>query len=363
MELIVQFFSGFLKGITTEFIGKVIGLGIGSILAYSLVKHAKAIWGWLIRPFQSVEKVKRALSAVDSESGLWIAIPVDKAPNKAPNCEVILVANLKGGVGKTTVSANLAAASAKNRKANTLCIDFDYQGSLTSMALPDFNNALVGEPDSIAGKMISVGCLGQTLTSLSKAHSREPRLQIIPADYPLAQVENRSMIHWLLGNNPYDLRTQLATKFQDNPFDRIIIDAPPRLTTSCVQGLFACTHIIIPTVLDRLSTEAVGRFVEQIYEFRRNGLCPFLQKISILGTMVNLAGKVDESEYEFLTLAMRKYPDLVEIVPFKLSVPDIAALGRSAGHEIAYLVESNNESARRIREIFDKLGNHLWTVK
>lgn len=47
---------------------------------------------------------------------------------------IIMVANLKGGVGKTTLTANLAAFFSERGK-RVLLIDCDYQGSLSNMLL------------------------------------------------------------------------------------------------------------------------------------------------------------------------------------------------------------------------------------
>src|SRR5204862_249242 len=49
---------------------------------------------------------------------------------------VVAVLNFKGGVGKTTLTANLAATFAGHGE-RVLMIDLDYQGSLTSLVLPN----------------------------------------------------------------------------------------------------------------------------------------------------------------------------------------------------------------------------------
>ena len=47
------------------------------------------------------------------------------------NCKVIAVANQKGGVGKTTTTANIAIGLARNGQ-EVLAVDFDPQGDLTA---------------------------------------------------------------------------------------------------------------------------------------------------------------------------------------------------------------------------------------
>src|SRR5438067_10514914 len=57
-------------------------------------------------------------------------------PPSCSNARVIAVANLKGGVGKTTTVLNLAGFAGRMGK-RVLAVDIDPQGSLTRVALPD----------------------------------------------------------------------------------------------------------------------------------------------------------------------------------------------------------------------------------
>lgn len=359
MEFVAPYIASIFKGLTAEVLSKVIVYGVGSGIAFWLVAKMKRLRQWVSAPFLGAVKLQRLRKAINSKAGLFIAVPVKKHRIHRPSCDVVLVANLKGGVGKTTLTANLSAACARRRQINTLCIDFDYQGSLTSMAVPNYNATLMETPDSPAGELISSAKGEISLPMLSVPHAEETHLHTIPSDYPLAQVENRLMINWLIGDYPKDIRTQLAEHFEDTSFDRIFIDAPPRLTTSCVQGLFACTKVIIPTVLDRLSIEAVGRFVEQILEFRRNELCPFLKKIYVVGTIVP-NDNISEEIHELLSQAMLQYGDLVEVIPHDMSIKSRAYLRNAAGRQIAYLDEGNSKPLQQIRQMFNSLDEFIW---
>lgn len=112
-------------------------------------------------------------------------------------------------------------------------------------------------------------------------------LRIVPGYYDLAQAENRLLVEWLFNKGPTDIRYQLARILHDpivqSNFSRVIIDAPPRLTTACIQALCAATHVIIPTVLDRLSGEAVGSYLDQIETLKSAKVCPYIKHAGIVG--------------------------------------------------------------------------------
>src|SRR5262249_7926827 len=107
---------------------------------------------------------------------------------------VVLVANLKGGVGKSTLVANLAAYFKEAGK-RVLVSDGDHQGSLSNMLLtadgrdqvsPEINKLL--QPGSAAASFQSARYLFQRKLSGS---------MIVASTYALAAMENRLMIEYL----------------------------------------------------------------------------------------------------------------------------------------------------------------------
>jgi Mrp family chromosome partitioning ATPase len=169
---------------------------------------------------------------------------------------IVMVANLKGGVGKTTLTANLAAHFSQAGK-RVLLVDVDYQGSLSNMMLsadgieevPGGVNALLAAAASAEAFASSVHRFAGVLQTSS----------IVTARYDLASLENRLMIEYLLQEDEDDSRYRLANILLDEEvrktYDIAFIDAPPRLTAGAINAFCASTHLLVPTVYDRLSAE------------------------------------------------------------------------------------------------------------
>jgi chromosome partitioning protein len=347
-----------------------------------------------------VRSRRRALQAVgrviDQEGehegkGVWLTTPIDQPPDywrDVANSRTLAIANLKGGVGKTTLAANIGAYLAKEWQKRVLLIDLDFQGSLSSMAFPGKDWLPAAHQSSLATQLISgdiaplrVPLLAQKV-DLKNDESGPGRLQVITAYYDLAQADNRIMIEWLLQClhfRPQDLRHALMERLNGNllrtadvrytlakilhsdvvqrAFDLIIIDCPPRLTTSEIQALCASSHLLIPTIFDRTSAEAVVTLYDQIETLKRAGICPHLKYMGIVGTMWKRGRAAQAEAMTFVKDALGS--GAIRILPEKTFVPHAAAIVNDAPDGIAHVVMAHNKECQQIRAAIAELAEHV----
>jgi cellulose biosynthesis protein BcsQ len=216
-----------------------------------------------------------------------------------PSIPVLSVGNLKGGVGKTTVVANMAAALVRQGK-RVLAIDLDFQASL-SVAFPP--SVIPRYEESDGGVNVLLGdSYDMFHDARVSARGIGPfsDLSLVRTTLDLADVEDRMFARFILGQSQNDDRFALARKLADprlgRDFDIVIIDTPPRLTIASINALCASTHVLIPTALTPLSASGAVTFATFVKEFRAR-LCPRLSILSVLPTFTNPNLSISERSY------------------------------------------------------------------
>ena len=171
-----------------------------------------------------------------------------------------VIFNQKGGVGKSTITCNLAAISAVEGK-RTLVIDLDVQGNATQYLL----GQKVSEADQSIARFFK-DCLGLFRGKNSGLESAIhetpfPNLFIIPSHPELEPLQSRLESRYKI----YKLREALD---QLEGFDSIYIDTPPILNFYSQSALICADKCLIPFDCDEFSRESLYTLMQTLTEIK-----------------------------------------------------------------------------------------------
>jgi cellulose biosynthesis protein BcsQ len=236
------------------------------------------------------------------EGQLWERRALTGAPRfkalEERRMAIISVLNLKGGVGKTTITAHLAGALAA-KGYRVLAVDLDLQGSLSGMFIPG----------SAIKQKLHEGLLLQHFLN-DATHKRKVNLlefaepidgitsSVVPTSDKLAYAEMNLTMSWLLKlarkDTRFLLRRALHQKRISNKYDIVLMDCPPLINTCCVNALAASDYVLIPTMPSVKSTERVPLMLEAIKRFNVH----VNQNLKVLGIILNRTHATELTAHE-----------------------------------------------------------------
>ena len=185
---------------------------------------------------------------------------------------IIVIANQKGGVGKTTTAINLSAACALQGK-KVLLIDLDPQAN-TSLSFI--------EPERINGSALELFTeLEQPFENFLYS-TKIKKLDVVPARINLAKLEPK-----LVGDFDAIFRLRDRLEKIKSQYDLIFLDTPPTLGLITVNALVAANYVLIPIQSSYFALEGSDDLLETIEKVRSRPN-PDLQ---ILGVLVTLFDK------------------------------------------------------------------------
>ena len=183
--------------------------------------------------------------------------------------EIIVVANQKGGVGKTTTSINLAAALQRiNYK--TLLVDLDSQGNATSASGLNRSTEKASVYDVLMGLKNIEDCF---------VTSQHDGFTLLPSNSDLMAAE----IELLNTNNRESVLKEKINSIS-REFDYILIDSQPSMNILTLNALAAANEIIIPVQCEYYALEGMSGLLESIYKIKET-INPNLQIKGVLRTM------------------------------------------------------------------------------
>jgi chromosome partitioning protein len=200
----------------------------------------------------------------------------------------IVVANQKGGVGKTTTAINLSASLA-SAEARTLLVDFDPQGNATA--------GLGFDRNCLQYTIYDVLC-GDAPVNKAIYPTETENLFILPARSDLAGAS----VELLNLENRQNCLKEILQEIE-NDFEYILIDCPPSLGILTINAFVAADSLLVPIQCEYFALEGLSDLMNTLERIRQ-GFNPDIQIEGVLLTMyderLNLSSQIADNVKNFL---------------------------------------------------------------
>src|SRR5262249_36959253 len=275
---------------------------------------------------------------------------------------IVSVLNLKGGVGKTTLTAYLGwALSARGYR--VLLVDLDLRGSLSSLFVPNDELARLAKeghkllqhyPRDLAEKKPA-----RLIDFTLPLPQFGPHSRLVAATDRLAYAELNQTVQWLLRvggsgrtwNGRHDgrmiLRKALHARGLAKRFDVVLIDCPPFLNLCCANALAASDYVLTPVMPSLKSVERITPLLRRVMEGKA-GANPDLK---VLGVVVNSTQERDltPKERDLLFNLPRRCLDVygMDVYQFDTTIPQRVVVREG---EVAFAAPDEKNPLRKTFE-------------
>lgn len=233
--------------------------------------------------------------------------------------KIIAMCNQKGGVTKTTTTANLGIGLAMQGK-KVLLVDSDPQADLTT---------LLGWPDADALSITLADIMDKSIRNVDMEYydavlRHGEGVDLIPSSIALSDMEMRLVTAM---SREYTLKNYLG--MIQHEYDFVIIDCPPSLSMLTINALAAADSVIVPVQAQYLPAKGMTQLIRTIANVRRQ-INPDLKVDGILLTLADMRTNLARKTAEAIR---QQYGGILKIyqtqIPVATKAAEISAAGQS----------------------------------
>lgn len=195
--------------------------------------------------------------------------------------KIVSLINLKGGVGKTTMTVALAEFLTFKHDKKVLVVDLDPQTNATVMLIDqdmwkdaNDNNRTICQmfKDKIDGTNL-FDIRNSIIKGVSNVKVENENLDLLPSSINLMDIQDSLPLINTKTNFAQSPITVLASYLNNdiiNYYDYILIDCPPNLGLITLNGIFLSDYYLVPVIPDILSTYGIPQIIGRIKEVSKD---------------------------------------------------------------------------------------------
>ena len=276
---------------------------------------------------------------------------------------VIATVNMKGGVGKTTLTVNLATCLAKNHGKRVLVVDLDAQISATLSLMPPHEFAKVRRERKTLSKLIYKAIKPKAQTKYNIHDVIQPYvctvkgLDLLPGDIELYDEYLVSeMLHEKATNEGDRNFTEVWNSFEKqlikgilepviNDYDFVILDCAPGYNLLTRSGIVASDFYLLPARPEPLSVVGIQLLERRIAKLKESHSAETPLNLKLLGIVFILSGGLIGRYYN--QVMQRVTDDFTTTQLFKNRIPMDVNVAKAVDSFMPVVLATPNSSGAK----------------